>query len=174
MPSFRTFITLIRQGCSSGFHPTRHWVLKGIHAMVQRIPSRQQTVLSNCDNHRTIRLQALVTGKSKMHRCFKNVRKLWGRKKSAPNRKACVDKKNQLDVTFVFYISLLLVAQHVSGNHVPIIRSWRLRDVIVSCWYVPWLREGCQDRLAGSVSMDGFVSQLAVSWRVGRAAPPSS
>ena len=35
----------------------------------------------------------------------------------------CVDKKNQLDATFVFFISLLLVAQHVSGNHVPIIRS---------------------------------------------------
>ena len=34
-----------------------------------------------------------------------------------------VDKKNQLDVTFVFFISLLLVAQHVSCNHVPIIRS---------------------------------------------------
>ena len=34
-----------------------------------------------------------------------------------------VDKKNLLDVTFVFFISLLIVAQHVSGNHVPIIRS---------------------------------------------------
>jgi len=34
-----------------------------------------------------------------------------------------VDKKNQLDFTFVFFISLLLVAQHVSGNHVSIIRS---------------------------------------------------
>ena len=34
-----------------------------------------------------------------------------------------VDKKNQLDVTFVFFISLLIVAQHVSGNHVPIIRN---------------------------------------------------
>ena len=34
-----------------------------------------------------------------------------------------VDKKNQLDVTFVLFISLLIVAQHVSGNHVPIIRS---------------------------------------------------
>ena len=34
-----------------------------------------------------------------------------------------VDKKNQLDVTFVFFISLLIVAQHVPGNHVPIIRS---------------------------------------------------
>ena len=37
---------------------------------------------------------------------------------------------------FVFFISLLIVAQHVSGNHVPFIRSWRLRDVIASCWYV--------------------------------------
>jgi hypothetical protein len=34
-----------------------------------------------------------------------------------------VDKKNQLDVTFVFFISLVIVAHHVSGNHVPIIRS---------------------------------------------------
>ena len=40
---------------------------------------------------------------------------------------------------FVLFISLLIVAQHVSGNHVPIIRSWRLRNVIASCWYVPWL-----------------------------------
>jgi len=59
---------------------------------------------------------------------------------------------------FVFFISLLIVAQHVLGNHVPIIRSWRLRDVTALCWYVPWLQGGCQDRLAGSVSMDGFVS----------------
>ena len=65
-----------------------------------------------------------------------------------------VDKKNQLGVTCVFFISLLLVAQHVSGNRVPIIRSWRQRDVIASCWYVPWLQEGGQDRLAGSASMD--------------------
>ena len=34
-----------------------------------------------------------------------------------------IDRKNQLDVTFVFFISLLIVAQHVSGSHVPIIRS---------------------------------------------------
>ena len=63
-----------------------------------------------------------------------------------------VDKKNQLDVTFVLFISLLIAAQHVSGNHVPIIRSWRLRDVIALCWYVPWLQEGCQDWMAGSAS----------------------
>ena len=57
---------------------------------------------------------------------------------------------------FVFFISLPIFAQHVSGNHVPIIRSWRLRDVIASCWYVPWLREGCRDRLARSASMDAL------------------
>ena len=46
---------------------------------------------------------------------------------------------------FVFFISPLIVVQHVSGNHVPIIRDWRLRDVIALCWYVPWLRGGCQE-----------------------------
>ena len=34
-----------------------------------------------------------------------------------------MDEKIQLDVNFLFFISLLIVAQHVSGNHVPIIRS---------------------------------------------------
>jgi hypothetical protein len=33
--------------------------------------------------------------------------------------------ENQLVVTCVFFISFLLVAQNISGNHVPIIRSWR-------------------------------------------------
>jgi hypothetical protein len=61
---------------------------------------------------------------------------------------------------FVFFISLLMVAQHVSGNHAPIIRIRRLRDVIALFWYVPWLQEGGQDRLVGSASMDVFVSQL--------------
>ena len=56
-----------------------------------------------------------------------------------------VDKKNNWMSLFVFFISLLIAAQHVSGNHVPIIRSWRLRDVIALCWYVPWLQGGCQD-----------------------------
>jgi hypothetical protein len=65
---------------------------------------------------------------------------------------------------FVFFISLLIVAQHVLGNHVPIIRSWQLRDVIALWWYVPWLQEGGQVRLVGSASMDGFVSQVTSSW----------
>ena len=37
--------------------------------------------------------------------------------------KFSVDKKNQLDVTFCILYFSLIVAQHVSGNHVPIIRS---------------------------------------------------
>ena len=57
---------------------------------------------------------------------------------------------------FVFFISLLIVPQHVSGNHVPIIRSWRLRDVIALCWYVPWLQEGGEVRLVGSAPMDAL------------------
>jgi hypothetical protein len=63
---------------------------------------------------------------------------------------------------FVFFISLLIVAQHVSDNHVPIIRSWRLRDVIVSCWYVPWLwpwRASC----ATNPSMDALTANR--SWQ---------
>jgi hypothetical protein len=50
------------------------------------------------------------------------------------------------------------------ANHVPIIRSWQLRDVIASCWYVPWLREGCQVRLAGSASMDALPANR--SWQL--------
>jgi len=47
-----------------------------------------------------------------------------------------VQIRNQLDVTFVLsFISPLQVAQHVSDNHVPIFRSWRLRSVIATCWY---------------------------------------
>ena len=68
---------------------------------------------------------------------------------------------------FVFFISLLIVAQHVSGNHVPIIRSWWLCDVVALCWYVPWLQEGGQVRIAGSASMDPLPANR--SWQ-----PPCS
>ena len=33
---------------------------------------------------------------------------------------------------------------------------------------VPWLQEGCQNRLAGSVSIEEFVAQLNFSWQVFR------
>ena len=76
-----------------------------------------------------------------------------------------IRKTNYMSL-FVSFISLLIVAQHVSGNHVPIIRSWRLRDVIASCWYVPWLQGGCQEQLAVSASIEEFVA-----WYVGAYAP---
>ena len=67
-----------------------------------------------------------------------------------------VDKKNQLDVTFVLsFISLLQVAQHVSGNHVPIFRSWRLRNVIATCWC-------CAVTMSGVIQICLSVSGLCV------------
>jgi len=38
-----------------------------------------------------------------------------------------------------------------------------MRDVIDLCWYVPWLREGCQDRLAGSASTSFLLDAQNVS-----------
>ena len=61
------------------------------------------------------------------------------------------------------------------GNYVPIISSWRLRDFIALCCYVPWLREGCQYRLAGSAStslllvaqhVSGNYVPIIRSWRM--------
>jgi len=47
-----------------------------------------------------------------------------------------VDKKPTRRHFFVLsFISPLQVAQHVSGKHVPIFRSWRLRSVIATCWF---------------------------------------
>jgi len=56
-------------------------------------------------------------------------------------------------MSYFLCISLEKVAQHVSGNHVPIIRSWWLRDVIALCWYIPWLQESGQDRLSFTASI---------------------
>jgi len=71
--------------------------------------------------------------------------------------KACGHKDNML----LFYplFSPLQVAQHVSGNYVPIFRSWRLNSVSSRVGIVPWLQEGCQNRLAGSVSIVDFVTR---------------
>ena len=72
-----------------------------------------------------------------------------------------IRKTNYMSL-FVLFISFLIVAQHVLSNHVPIIRSWWLRDVIASCWHVPWLQGGGQVRLVGSASMDGFVATYSL------------
>ena len=68
-----------------------------------------------CDNERRVRLVEHVVQLG-----YKRVTMVFGQIELSH---ISVDKKNRLDVTFVFFISLLLVAQHVSGNHVPIIRS---------------------------------------------------
>ena len=76
----------------------------------------------------------------------------------------CLDKENELHVSSCICISLLIAAQHVSGNHVPFIRSWRLRDIIALCWYVQLLQEGGQFRLVGSASMDGLFVKRTHPW----------
>jgi len=38
-----------------------------------------------------------------------------------------------------------------------------MRDIIALCWNVPWLREGCQDRLAGSASTSPLLVAQHVS-----------
>jgi hypothetical protein len=64
--------------------------------------------------------------------------------------------RNHLDVTFVLsFISLLQIAQHVSGNHVPIFRSWRLHCFIAMCWY-------CAVKMSGVIQICLSVSVLCV------------
>jgi len=41
-----------------------------------------------------------------------------------------------------------------------------MRDVIDLCWYMPWLREGCQDRLAASASTSFLLVAQHVSGNV--------
>jgi len=78
--------------------------------------------------------------------------------------------RNQLDITFVLsFISTLKVAEHVSGNHVPIIRSWRMSSVTAKCWYCAvtvsgiiviclsvWVNMFCVCRVCGRSSVSGL------------------
>jgi len=87
---------------------------------------------------------------------FFTIHSLPGRLVSFHNTSQEVWIRNQLDVTFVLsFISLLQVAQHVSGNHVPIFRSWRLRNVIATCLY-------CVVTMSGVIQMCLSVSGLWV------------
>ena len=67
-----------------------------------------------------------------------------------------MDKKNQLDVTFCIIYFSSNSCSTCFGQPCALIRSWRLRDVIALCWYVPRLQEGGQVRLVGSESMDAL------------------
>jgi hypothetical protein len=40
-----------------------------------------------------------------------------------------------------------------------------MRDFIALCWYVPWLREVCQDRLAVSASSSLLLVAQHVFWQ---------
>jgi len=41
-----------------------------------------------------------------------------------------------------------------------------MRDVIELCWYMPWLREGFQERLAASTSTSFLLNAQQVSGNV--------
>ena len=67
--------------------------------------------------------------------------------------------RNQLVVTFVLFVISLLITQHVSGNHVPIVRSWRPRNFVPTCWYcavAAW-------RLSRPVSMSASIEVFVAS-----------
>ena len=66
-------------------------------------------------------------------------------------------RKTQLDVTFCILYFSSNSCSTCFGQPCAHHQELRLRDFIASCWYVPWLREGCQVWLAGSASMDGLV-----------------
>jgi hypothetical protein len=72
-----------------------------------------------------------------------------------------VDKNIQVDVTFCILYFSSNNCSKCFGNHVPIMNSWGLCEVIASCLYVPWQQGDWQDRLARNVSTDEFISQLS-------------
>jgi len=73
-----------------------------------------------------------------------------------------VDKKTTRCHFVLSFVSPLQVAQHVSAT--MCLSSGADDCVVLSprVGTVPWLQEGCQDRLAGSVSIEEFVAQLAL------------
>ena len=72
--------------------------------------------------------------------------------------------RNQLDVTFV--LSLFLLYKFLNMFWATMCPSSGADDCVVllpRVGIVPWLQEGCQNRLAGSVSIEGFVAQHATA-----------
>jgi len=57
------------------------------------------------------------------------------------------------------FISPLQVAQHVSGNHVSIFRSWRLRSVISTCRYCAVAAGRLSEPVRRNVSIEEFVTR---------------
>jgi len=68
--------------------------------------------------------------------------------------------RNQLDVTLCYPLFLFYLLNMFRATMCP---SSGADDCVMlspRVGIVPWLQEGCQDRLAGSASMDGFVAAL--------------
>ena len=69
--------------------------------------------------------------------------------------------RNQLDVTLCY--SLFLLYKLLNMFRATMCPSSGADDCVVLSRHVgivPWLQEGCQNRLAGSVSIEEFVAQL--------------
>ena len=64
---------------------------------------------------------------------------------------------------FVFFISLQIVAQHVSVNHVPITRSWRLllHHAVVSSW---WWAYGCPKHVEQLLEEKWSIQKVTSIW----------
>ena len=68
---------------------------------------------------------------------------------------------------FVFFISLLIAAQHVSGNHVPIIKSYIMLALrLVFCIYLTTNSDLChlQHKLIGLYNRDEKCLQRGTNW----------
>ena len=87
----------------------------------QQVPPKLCCLMNNSANTSKILLLAEVCNSSTA--TIVSSPKLHSATFRKTDTRISVDKNNQLDVTFVFFISLLIVAQHVSGNYVPIIMS---------------------------------------------------
>ena len=90
---------------------------------VQTSKPQQETFHERYSNCHTTKIQTLrmdegQNSKQKI-RQIRRVSDVW---LTVRRNSVWIRKTNQMSL-FVFFISLLIVAQHVSGNHVPIIRS---------------------------------------------------
>jgi hypothetical protein len=68
----------------------------------------------------------------------------------------CVEIKCQLDATYEFLLQILLLAQHVSGTIMPIIRSSR----VLYKWLLPVVFGALVFKLSVQCGVEGCVSGL--------------
>ena len=80
-----------------------------------------ESLVEECDKEEDVSVTGAVSTSYLKQKTVKHVIRsdVW---LTVHRNSAWISKTNQMSL-FVFFISLLIVAQHVSGNHVPIIRS---------------------------------------------------